>query len=100
MRHDLDRAALEERVAREVLLSRFLDRRIGLLVFVSPDEVQRYYEENRARFGGAPLEAVENEIRSLLFRVKYRDALAEYIQSLRNRGEVRRLGPAEEAQGS
>lgn len=99
-RHDLDRAALEERLAREVLLGRFLDRRIGLLVFVSPDEVQRYYEANRGRFGGAPLEAVEAEIRTLLSRVKYRDALAEYIQSLRNRGEVRRLGPVEQAQGS
>jgi hypothetical protein len=99
-RYDLDRAALEERIAREVLLGRYLDRRIGLLVFVSPDEIQRYYEENKARFGGAPLEAVEAEIRTYLSRVKYRDALAEYIQSLRSRGEVRRLGDAAEAGGS
>ncbi len=93
-RYDLDRAALEERIAREVLLGRYLDRRIGLLVFVSPDEVQRYYEQNRASFGGS-FEAVEPEIRSYLSRVKYRDALAEYIQSLRARGEVRRLGGRE-----
>lgn len=99
-RYDLDRAALEERIAREVLLGRYLERRIGLLVFVSPDEVQRYYQQNQARFGGAPLEAVEAEIRTYLSRVKYRDALAEYIQSLRSRGEVRRLGDALGADGS
>lgn len=99
-RHGLDRRVLEERIAREVLLGRFLDRRIGLLVFVSPDEVQRYYEENRARLGGASLEAVEPEVRAYLSRLKYRDALAEYVHSLRDRGDVRRLGLAVEAPGS
>ncbi|HEX7125236.1 MAG TPA: SurA N-terminal domain-containing protein [Thermodesulfobacteriota bacterium] len=99
-RYDLDRAALEERIAREVLLGRFLERRIGLLVFVSPDEIERYYPQNRDRFGGAPLETVEAEIRTYLSRVKYRDALAEYIESLRSSGDVRRLGDTAGAGGS
>ena len=36
--------------------------------------------------------AVEAEIRQYLERLKYRDALAEYLASLRARAEVRRLG--------
>ena len=58
---------------------------------VTPDEVDRYYEEHRADFRGASREAVEQEVRAYLRRAKYRDALAEYIASLRARAEVRRL---------
>lgn len=90
-RHDLDRAALEARIGREVLLGRYLERRIGLLVVVTPDEVDRYYQEHRAEFADAPRAAADAEIRQYLQRLKYRDALAEYIASLRARAEVRRL---------
>jgi hypothetical protein len=93
-RHDLDRAALEARIAREVLLGRYLERRIGLLVVVTPDEIERYYQTNRSQFGAAPLAQVEGQIRSYLSRLKYRDALAEYIGSLRARADIRRLGPS------
>jgi hypothetical protein len=76
-----------------VLLGRYLERRIGLLVVVTPDEVERFHAENRAQFGDAPLADVEPQIRSHLTRVKYRDALTEYIQSLRARADIRRLTP-------
>lgn len=92
-RHDLDRAALRGRLSREVLLGRYLDRRIGLLVFVTPDEVEAFYRANREPFGGADLAAAEPQIRAYLQRVKYRDALTDYIQSLRARADVRRLAP-------
>ncbi len=92
-RHGLDHGALRERLAREVLLGRYLDRRIGLLVFVTPDEVAAFYEANRERFEGADLATAEPQIRAYLQRAKYRDALMDYIQSLRARADVRRLSP-------
>lgn len=92
-RHGIDRPALRERLAREVLLGRYLDRRIGLLVFVTPDEIAAFYRANGQQFGRADLAAVEPQIRAYLQRVKYRDALTDYVQSLRARADVRRLGP-------
>lgn len=92
-RHAIDRAALRAWLAREVLLGRYLDRRIGLLVFVTPDEVETFYRQNLDQFAGVDLAAAEPQIRAYLQRRKYRDALAEYIQSLRARAGVRRLAP-------
>ncbi len=99
-RHGIDRAVLRERLAREVLLGRYLDQRIGLLVFVTPDEVEAFFRANRQQFGGVDLAEAEPRIRAYLQRRKYRDALVDYVQSLRSRAEVRRLAPASGPRGS
>ncbi len=98
-RHAIDRAALRAWLAREVLLGRYLDQRIGLLVFVTPDEVEAFYRQNREQFGGVDLPAAEPQIRAYLQRTKYRDALAEHIRSLRARADVRRLAVPGRAAG-
>ncbi|HWP35626.1 MAG TPA: hypothetical protein VNM66_08515, partial [Thermodesulfobacteriota bacterium] len=96
-RHGATPQTLRERLARELLLGLYLERRIGLLVVVAPDEVEAYYRANRAEFGGLDLAAVAPRIRAYLERVKYRDALADYLETLRARAEIRRLSPLEAA---
>ena len=62
-----------------------------ILSTVSDVVVGEYYQKNRARFGGAPLETVADAIRVRLQTGERDRELARWVWELRKRTEVRVL---------
>lgn len=84
----LTRPEWETLVANHLLAQRFLDFRFGEFVPIARDEVRAYYEAHRDRFPG-PLDAAEEEIRTLLAPTVRARREATYKEELRLRYQVR-----------
>ena len=84
-----------ERIAsifrRNLRVRRYLESRVKLTVRVGAEEVEAFYEENRSRFEGRPLSAVEDVIRGYLFKQRYERTVRTLVKELRERADVRVL---------
>ena len=74
----------DEQAVRE-----FTDFRIKAFVVVREEEARDYYEKNRAKMGNAPYEQVRGRIESILGAKEMNKRLADYIQALRQKADIR-----------
>ncbi|HEV8578244.1 MAG TPA: hypothetical protein VGX68_04100 [Thermoanaerobaculia bacterium] len=90
----LDTKKLRQLVARQLLVLTYVDERLGPRVFVSLDEINRYYrdvltpEMRRRGQPVPPVEDVRDDIREVLKQQKLTQEIEKWTQELRNRADV------------
>lgn len=90
----LDRTALRQLVARQLMVWRYFQEFLGPKIFVSLDDVRTYYEESlvpELRERGAPvppIEEVREEIRAVLQEERLNEEIVERTQELRREADI------------
>jgi peptidyl-prolyl cis-trans isomerase SurA len=78
-----------EEVRTRLWVDRFVDQRIRFFIFVTQDDVERYYKDHPDRFKGKKLESVREEIQQEITEERTRVRLKDYISRLRARASIR-----------
>jgi peptidyl-prolyl cis-trans isomerase SurA len=90
----LDSKSLRQLVARQLLVLAYVDERLGARVFVSLDEISKYYrnvltpEMQRRGQTPPPLEEVREEIREVLKQQKLNQELEKWTEELRQEADI------------
>ncbi|MFP5289080.1 MAG: SurA N-terminal domain-containing protein [Thermoanaerobaculia bacterium] len=90
----LDSKGLRQLVARQLLVLAYVDERLGARVFVSLDEISKYYrnvltpEMQRRGQTPPPLEEVREEIREVLKQQKLNQELEKWTEELRGQADI------------
>ncbi|HEX9943050.1 MAG TPA: hypothetical protein VGG03_13610 [Thermoanaerobaculia bacterium] len=90
----LDRKKLGQLVARQLLVLTYVDERLGPRIFVSLDEINRYYrnvlvpEMQRRGQAAPPVEDVREDIREVLKQQKLTEEMEKWTQELRDQADV------------
>ncbi len=90
----LDLKGLRQLVTRQLLVLTYVDERLGSRVFVSPDDINRYYrdvltpEMRKQGQQPPPPEEVREEIRETLKQQKLTQELASWTRELREKADV------------
>jgi len=90
----LDGKKLRQLVARQLLVLTYVDERLGPRVFVSLDDINRYYrdvltpEMKRRGQPVPPVEDVREDIREVLKQQKLTQEIEKWTQELRQRADV------------
>jgi hypothetical protein len=83
-------------VSENIRVETYVDRRFGSAAQPAPDEVLRYYREHPAEFTRAgslaPFDEVQPAVQQKLAADRRRALVAEWLDRLRRRGEVRIVG--------
>jgi hypothetical protein len=79
----------KEEIRNRLLVDRFIDQRIRFFIFITPEDIQRYYEENKEKFTGKSLESVRESIQKEILDERARIRLKDYVNRLRSRAEIR-----------
>ena len=86
-------AATPEEFRKEVRtrlwVERFVDQRIRFFIFITQDDVERYYQDHAERFKGKKLESVREKIQKEITDERTRVRLKDYINRLRARANIR-----------
>ncbi len=89
-------ARLRAVVSEMLRIETHLDQRFGSAALPAPDEVLRYYREHPAEFTRAgrlaPFDEVQEATRQKLAADRRRELVAEWLDRLRRRGQVRIVG--------
>ncbi|MBI3393265.1 MAG: SurA N-terminal domain-containing protein [Nitrospirae bacterium] len=83
----LSESDVQEEVEKQVRLLKYLHRRVPVAVTLA--DAGRYFEENQTRMGGASFGDVVDTILDLLREEKFNAAMKEYLEKLREAGEIR-----------
>lgn len=90
----LDPKKLRQLVARQLLVLTYVDERLGPRVFVSLDDINRYYrdvlapEMRRRGQPVPPVEDVRDDIREVLKQQRLTEEIEKWTQELRARADV------------
>jgi parvulin-like peptidyl-prolyl isomerase len=93
---DMSMLELKHRLRRQLKISHYLDNRFRLLIYVSDEEVQEYFDNEvlaAAAAVGEPqptLEMVEDVIRQILVEKKFNERVDAWIESLKSRARIRK----------
>lgn len=85
---------IDELIKKRIVINRFIDFRFRSFVFVSEQEIQRYFDDRLApeirRAGRVPpsLDPVKEKIRELLRQEKINEELDRWLTSARQRADV------------
>lgn len=92
---DMTLGDLRENLAEQILVRKYVDRRIRFFVRVTLDDQKKYYQEHIGEFGGRSFTEVSSETYELLME-KYTDKkLDEYVKELRARADITVNQPVE-----
>lgn len=86
---DMTEADLREQLKDQLLIQRFIERRVRLLVRVDMDEVKRFFEANKEGMGDRGFREFRDELRDLLIEKKTNERLEEYRKELRAKADIR-----------
>jgi len=90
----LDTKGLRQLVARQLLVLTYVDERLGPSVFVTPDDVNRYYrdvlvpEMQKRGQPAPPLDQVREDIRETLKQQKMTAQMESWTKGLREKADV------------
>jgi len=87
-------AEVEEHIARDLDLLRFVDRRFRPTIQIEPSDIEKYYRETlmpqlqKAGAPDPPLADVSTQIRELLTQKALDEQLNRWLQTLRQQGKI------------
>ena len=86
---DMTRQELARMLGEQLLVERFVEKKVGLFVRVSREEAQSYFNEHDAEFKGKRFQDVQKMILALLTEQKLKLQLGQYLAELRSRADIR-----------
>jgi SurA-like N-terminal domain len=88
-RLDITREELGRMLGRRLLVERFVEKKIGLFVRVSREEVQAYFDGHPVEFKGKRFTEMQKPITALLSEQKLEQQTAQYLADLKSRADIR-----------
>jgi hypothetical protein len=86
---DLTEPELARMLGEQLLVEKFVEKKIGLFVRVTREEVQNYFDSHAPEFQGRHFQDVQKAITELLTEQKVGQQLDQYVAELRGRADVR-----------
>jgi len=74
---------------KQVLITKLLNQTIVDRIKVSAEDIETYYESNKADYENLTLKEASESIKILLTSLKQRDALRDYITELKNQSDIK-----------
>ena len=86
---DMTRQDLARMLGEQLLVERFVEKKVGLFVRVTREEAESYFNEHAAEFKDKRFQDVQKMISALLMEKKMGLQLAQYLAELRGRADIR-----------
>ena len=90
---DVTQQDLARMLGEQLLVQKFIEKKVGLFVRVTREEAESFYHDHSAQFQGKDFPDVQKDIIALLTDRKVDRELGQYVAELRNRADVR-INPA------
>jgi len=86
---DMTRQDLARMLGEQLLVERFVEKKVGLFVRVTREEAESYFNEHAAEFKDKRFQDDQKMISALLMEKKMGLQLAQYLAELRGRANIR-----------
>lgn len=86
---DMTRQDLARMLGEQLLVERFVEKKVGLFVRVTREEAESYFNEHAAEFKDKRFQDVQKMISALLTEKKMGLQLAKYLAEVRGRANIR-----------
>jgi peptidyl-prolyl cis-trans isomerase SurA len=86
---DMTRQDLGRMLGERLLAERFVEKKVGLFVRVSREEIQDYYNAHVSEYKDMHIQDAQNMILALLTEQKIKQQLARYLADLHARADIR-----------
>ncbi len=71
------------------LIKEYIDIKVRVFIKIPPEEIEKFYNENRERFGKTPIEDVRDDIERLLRERDVNKHLRKLIEKLREKSYIK-----------
>ncbi|GBE37398.1 chaperone SurA [bacterium BMS3Bbin07] len=71
------------------LIKEYIDIKVRVFIKIPPEEIERFYNENRERFGKTPIDNVRDDIERLLREREVNKHLKKLIKRLREKSYIK-----------
>ncbi|MHB8173719.1 MAG: SurA N-terminal domain-containing protein [Nitrospirota bacterium] len=85
---EITRAELKNNLRDQILVVKYVDRRIRAFVRVTPDEEKKYYERHEKDFAAKSFTEAEPDIKRLLTERETNRKLDEYLRDLKSKADI------------
>jgi hypothetical protein len=82
-------AEIEEQIKRQLLIHKLIEQRIHFFVFVTPEEIESYYQDHPGEFKNQTPEAARKAIQDIRTAEKAQLKLKDYLDRLRAKANIR-----------
>ncbi len=86
---DMTRQELARMLGEQILVQRFIEKKIGLFVRVTRDEAETYYHAHEPQYPGKSFQDVQKDVIALLTDMEVGRELDQYVSDLRSRADLR-----------
>jgi hypothetical protein len=86
---DMTEQELSRMLGEQLLVERFVEKKVGLFVRVGRELIQNYYDEHADTFKGKRLQDVQKNIYALLTQKRIDQQLDQYVAELRSKADIR-----------
>jgi hypothetical protein len=86
---DMTEQELSRMLGEQLLVERFVEKKVGLFMRVSREQAQKFFEERSDLYKGKRFQDVQKLIYSLLTRRKIDQQLDQYVAELRSKADIR-----------
>jgi hypothetical protein len=83
------RAEVSRMLGERLLVTRFVEKKVGLFVRVSRDEAQSFFDSHATEYRGKRFQDVQKSIVAMLTERKIGQQLEQYIAELRAKADIR-----------
>lgn len=80
---------IEEQIKQQLLIDKLIEQRIRFFVFVTPEEIEAYYQEHLGEFKNQTPEAARKTIQDIRMAEKSKQKLKDYLDRLRAKADIR-----------
>jgi peptidyl-prolyl cis-trans isomerase SurA len=80
---------IEEQIKQQLLIHKLIEQRIYFFVFVTPEEIEAYYQEHLGEFKNQTPEAARKVIQDIRTAEKSQQKLKDYLDRLRAKADIR-----------
>ncbi len=86
---DMTQEELARMFGEQLLVSKFIEKKVGLFVRVTRDDAEAYYHAHADQYRDKSFPDVQKDIMSLLTEKKVDQELDQYVSELRSRADIR-----------
>ncbi len=87
--HDLSQKELARMLGEQLLVQKFIEKKVALFVRVTREAAQSYFDTHQSEFPGKQFSDVQKDITARLTGEKISQQLDQYIAELRSKADIR-----------